>query len=50
MAGLVGAAGGFLEQFLPLVPGQPARLEVRARIFAAVVEEADVVVLLLRAA
>jgi len=45
MAGLVGAAGGFLEQFLPLLPGQTARLEVRPRIFAAVVEEADVVVL-----
>ena len=45
MARLVGAAGGFLQKLLPLVPGQPAALEVRARIFAAVIEEADVVVL-----
>lgn len=44
--GGVGATGGFLEQFLPLVPGQAACLEVRPRIFAAVVEEADIVVLL----
>ena len=48
MPGRVGAAGGLLEQLLPLVPGQPARFEIRARIFAAVVEEADVVVLLFK--
>ena len=47
MPRLVGAAGGFLEQFLPLMPREAPRLPIGARVFAAVIEEADVVVLLL---
>ena len=45
---LVGAAAGLAQQGLPLVARQAAGLEVGAGVFAPVVEEADVVVLLLQ--
>ena len=50
VAGRVGPAAGLAQQRLPLVVGQPAAVPVGAGVLAAMVEEALVVVLLLRAA
>ena len=44
MAGVVGEILGLAQQRFPFVPRQPAIVEIGARPFAAVVEEADVVV------
>src|SRR5882724_11487999 len=44
MAGGVGAVLGLAQQRLPFMPRQAAIVEIGARPFAAVVEEADVVV------
>ncbi len=46
MPGLVGAALGFAEQFLPFGTWQALIVEIGARPFTAMVEEADIVVLL----
>ena len=48
MAGGVGQILGLAQQRFPFVPRQAAILEIGARPFAAVVEEADVVVGLLQ--
>ena len=50
VAGGVGPAARLGEQRLPLAAGQAAAVPVGAGVLAAVVEEADVVVLLARAA
>ena len=47
MAGFVGEILHFAQQRFPLVPRQPAIFEIGARPFAAVIEEADVVIGLL---
>src|SRR5215470_12921294 len=47
MAGVVGAVLGLAQQRLPFRPRQAAIVEIGARPFAAMVEEADVVVGLL---
>ena len=47
MAGVVGAPLRLAQQRLPLLARQAVAVPVGARVFAAVVEEADVVVLLL---
>src|SRR6185437_15097560 len=44
MARLIGAVLGLAQQRLPFVPRQPAIVEIGARPFAAVIEEADVVI------
>ena len=46
-AGFVGACARFAEQRFPLAARQPVVVPVGARVLAAVVEEADIVVLLL---
>ena len=48
--GLVGAAARLAHQLLPLLVGEAAAIPVGARVLAAVIEVADVVVLLARAA
>ena len=50
VAGLVGEVLDVAQQPLPFGSGQPAMLEIRARPFAAMIEEADVVVGLLERA
>ena len=45
MARRIGRAGGLAQQGFPLVARQAARVPIGAGVFAAVVEEADVVVL-----
>ena len=50
VAGGVGAAARLGEQRLPLAAREAAALPVGARVLAAVIEEADVVVLRARAA
>src|SRR5947207_14050884 len=45
MAGLVGQILYLAQQRLPLAPRQPAIIEIGARPFAAVIEEADIIVL-----
>ena len=47
VAGLVGDLAGFGEEFFPFVQGKPALVPIGAGPFAAVVEEADVVVAVL---
>ncbi len=48
VTGGVGTPAGLGQQILPILAGQPAALPVGAGVLAAVVEEADVVVLLLQ--
>ena len=50
VAGCVGAAAGLAQQLLPLFVGQAAAIPVGAGVLAAMVEEADVVVLLFEGA
>ena len=47
MASFIRAALCLAQQFFPFGPGQSARFKIGARPFAAVVEEADIVVGLL---
>ena len=47
VAGSVGPSPGFAKKCLPPVVREPASLPVRSRIFASVIEESNVVVLLL---
>ena len=47
VSGRVGPAAGLLKQRFPLVVGQAAALPVSPRVFAPVVEEADIVVFVL---
>ena len=48
VAGLVGADAGLAQQQFPFAPWQPTMFEIGARPFAAVIEETDIVVLLLK--
>src|SRR5438105_14702228 len=47
MPGIIGEIFDFAEQRFPLMPRQPAIVEIGARPFAAMIEESDVVVGLL---
>jgi len=48
MTGLVGAALGFVEQRFPFGAWQPAFLKIGAGIFAAMVEETDIIIFLFK--